>query len=107
MRWETVGGPLEVTHVTARGLTGASAMITQGGWLMGLTISNADPANPLVADFYDGNSVGSEWLFTVRLAVDGTTRQSPGLPGVPIEAGVFVNVTSGIADVAVTVGGTR
>lgn len=107
MIWESATGPVDVTTVTRQALSGNAQLQSAGGWLMGLTVSNADPTNPLVITLFDGADANGEYLLTVRLPVNATSRQSPGLPGQPLELGLFAIVTSGSADITCTIGRTK
>lgn len=104
MKWQTATDTLDVDNVSVAGLSGVARIWPAGGWLMGMTLANLDPANPMHVDIYDGADLTGEFLFTVALGPTATTRQSPGLPGVPLESGLFIDVTAGALTAGFTIG---
>lgn len=104
MKWQTATDTVDVETVSVADLSGPWQAWSRGGWLMGMTIANLDPAVTAHVDFYDGTSTGGDYLFTMVLAVGATSRQSPGLPGVPIESALFLNVTAGSVAAGLTIG---
>jgi hypothetical protein len=107
MHWDGDPGPLDVVSVSSKGLGGAWAAIVSPGWLMGMTASNSSAATAAIADVFDGADANGEYLFTIALGPNSMTRQSPGLPGVPLDSGIFVQVTAGTLNLMFTAARAR
>lgn len=104
MRWDSTDGALDVTNLTSRALVASVILVAESGWLMGMTAASIDDTNALDMDVFDGADAQGGWLFNLRLPIGATTRQSPGLPGMPVERGLFVAVNTGTVDLSMTFG---
>lgn len=96
MRYDRGETALDVRTVDVQGVTASQGIFTRRGWLLGWSVANVDPANPVTITLFDGANTNTTVVASIQLPVGAFTTQHPGTPGWPLEQGLFMAVTGGL-----------
>ena len=108
MRWAPEGATLEVVTVTAPAAgVGGQVVFPRACWLLGYTARNQSDTDAGTADLYDGGNSTGDPADYVGVPAQFTQRWNPGSPGIPYEAGIYLDMTAGQLDWSFTVGEWR
>lgn len=92
-------GTGRVRSVHALGASTSTALFSGGALLMGVSVRETTGSATVTARLYDGSSINGVQLFSVTVPSAGFEYIAFWDYGLDIEAGLFLQVTSGSADV--------
>lgn len=98
------GKGLEVRCISFANLSSSGPLYTGAGWLMGWIIAPDTPATAAVLELVDGNDANGDSFALLRIAADTTSTGSRSVPGLPLETGLAVKITSGSVSGSVVIG---
>lgn len=104
MQFERGDGAIDVFVVPLTALSASQPAYSGACWLLGFSVMETTGAAVASVTFYDGQDVNGKLLDRVSVSAGGTDRYNPGQPGMPVEAGIFVDVVSGTVDLSLVIG---